>query len=177
MTLRRHGSEQVEDHLELNICRLDATAKARAEVISYTEQKAAKIDDGGGAASMELDAYKAMAKVTQKGRMLQEKATPRRPRATMTRTWFVTCARRKEEPKESKDGYRGPKGKGAKGKPPKSGKGKAHSFEEGAEDQEWPEGEGCCFGPVCCWQREHRGDHLLATGVRVLVRNGLNQHL
>ena len=40
--------EQLEDHLEMNIGRLDTYAKARAEVISYTEQKAAKIDEGKG---------------------------------------------------------------------------------------------------------------------------------
>ena len=43
----------------MNIGCLDTYQKARAEVISYTEQKAAKADvDSGGAAPMELDAFK-----------------------------------------------------------------------------------------------------------------------
>ena len=49
--------EQLEDHLEMNIGRLDTYAKARAEVISYAEQKAAKVEEPG-AVPMELDAFK-----------------------------------------------------------------------------------------------------------------------
>ena len=47
----------LEHHMELNVGRLDTYLKARAEVISYTEQKAAKVDDGGSA-PVELDAFK-----------------------------------------------------------------------------------------------------------------------
>ena len=70
--------EQLEDHLEMNIGRLDTYAKARAEVISYTEQKAAKIDDGGAAP---MDKEKV--------------AKARRRTTTQTRMWSATCARRK----------------------------------------------------------------------------------
>ena len=55
--------ESLEDHLEMNMSRLDTYVKARSEVISYTEQKAFKADaDSGGAAPMELDAFKGNSK-------------------------------------------------------------------------------------------------------------------
>ena len=55
--------DTLEDHLEMNISRLDTYRKARTEVISYTEQKAAKADaHSGGAAPMELDAFKGSSK-------------------------------------------------------------------------------------------------------------------
>ena len=80
--------EQLEDHLEMNIGRLDTYAKARAEVISYTEQKAAKIDDGG-AAPMDLDAFKGNKGGKGKGGKAKRRTT------TRTRMWSATCARRK----------------------------------------------------------------------------------
>ena len=60
----------------MNIGRLDTYAKARAEVISYTEQKAAKIDDGG-AAPMDLEIFKGNKGGKGKGGKGKEK--PRNP--------------------------------------------------------------------------------------------------
>ena len=148
--------ETLEDHLEMNIARLDTYAKTRAEVISYTEQKAAKVDDGG-AAPMELDAFKGKGGKGSKGgrgggnsgggkgqgnpdkdivcRLCQKKGHRK-----------ANCWHAKENggtgktpaPKEPKGGKQ-PKGKG-KGKTGKPGKGKANAFEgEGPEGQEWPE--------------------------------------
>ena len=49
-------SENLEEHLELNIQRFDTYRKTRAEVISFLEQKVSKsLVDDGGAAPMELD--------------------------------------------------------------------------------------------------------------------------
>ena len=61
--------EGLEDHLELNISQLNSYAKVRSEIISYTEQKAAKKDaDSGGAAAMDLDAFKGKSKGKGKSR-------------------------------------------------------------------------------------------------------------
>ena len=39
--------ENLEEHLELNIQRFDTYTKMRTEVVSFLEQKASKVDDGG----------------------------------------------------------------------------------------------------------------------------------
>ena len=39
--------ENSEEHLELNIQRFDTYTKMRIEVVSFLEQKASKVDDGG----------------------------------------------------------------------------------------------------------------------------------
>ena len=46
--------ENLEEHLELNIQRFDSYTKMRTEVVSFLEQKASKVDDGG-AQPMDLD--------------------------------------------------------------------------------------------------------------------------
>ena len=46
--------ENLEEHLELNIQRFDTYTKMRTEVVSFLEQKASKVDDGG-AQPMDLD--------------------------------------------------------------------------------------------------------------------------
>ena len=144
--------EQLEDHLEMKICRLDTYAKARAEVISYAEQKAAKIDDGG-AAPMDLDTFKGNKGGKGKGGKGKEK--PHNPDKDVvchlckkkghrkSACWYAKengDTGKPPEPKEPRAGAKGTKGKkGGKGK----GKRKAHSFEgEGEEEQEWPETEG-----------------------------------
>ena len=147
--------EQLQDHLEMNIGRLDTYAKARAEVISYTEQKAAKIDDGG-AAPMDLDTFKGNKGGKGKGGKGKEKYhNPdkdvvchlcKKKGHRKSACWYAKengGAGKPPEPKEPKAGAKGTKGKkGGKGKGGK-GKGKAHSFEgEGEEEQEWPEGDG-----------------------------------
>ena len=147
--------EQLEDHLEMNIGRLDTYAKARAEVISYTEQKAAKIDDGG-AAPMDLDTFKGNKGGKGKGGKGKEKYhNPdkdvvchlcKKKGHRKSACWYAKengGTGKPPEPKDPKAGAKGTKGKkGGKGKGGK-GKGKAHSFEgEGEEEQEWPEGDG-----------------------------------
>ena len=147
--------EQLEDHLEMNIGRLDTYAKARAEVISYTEQKAAKIDDGG-AAPMDLDTFKGNEGGKGKGGKGKEK--PHNPDKDVvchlckkqghhkSACWYAKengGTGKPPEPKGPRSGAKGAEGKkGGKGKGGK-GKGKAHSFEgEGEEEQGWPEGDG-----------------------------------
>ena len=144
--------EQLEDHLEMNIGRLDTYAKARAEVISYTEQKAAKIDDGG-AAPMDLDTFKGNKGGKGKGGKGKEKYhSPdkdvvchlcKKKGHRKSACWYAKENGGTGKPPERKDPKAGAKGeKGGKGKGGK-GKGKAHSFEgEGEEEQEWPEGDG-----------------------------------
>ena len=46
--------ENLEEHLELNIQRFDSYTKMRTEVVSFLEQKASKVDDGGDQ-PMDLD--------------------------------------------------------------------------------------------------------------------------
>ena len=46
--------ENLEEHLELNIQHFDTYTKMRTEVVSFLEQKASKVDDGG-AQPMDLD--------------------------------------------------------------------------------------------------------------------------
>ena len=130
--------EQLEDHLEMNIGRLDTYAKARAEVISYTEQKAAKIDDGG-AAPMDLDTFKGNKGGKGKGGKGKEKNhNPdkdvvchlcKKKGHRKNACWYAKengGTGKPPEPKEPRAGAKGTKGKkGGKGKGGK-GKGKAH---------------------------------------------------
>ena len=151
--------EALEDHLEMNIARLDTYAKARAEVISYTEQKAAKVDDGG-AAPMELDAFKGKGGKGKGGRGSSSSGGGAKGQRNPDKDVVCDLCQKKGHrksncwyakenggtgkppaPKEPKGGKK-PKGKGGKDKKGKPGKGKAHSFEgEGAYGQEWPEEE------------------------------------
>eukprot|EP00439_Symbiodinium_sp_Y106_P060916 s1290_g9.t1 len=151
--------EALEDHLEMNIARLDTYAKARAEVISYTEQKAAKVDDGG-AAPMELDAFKGKGGKGKGGRGSSSSGGGAKGQRNADKDVVCHLCQKKGHrksncwyakenggtgkppaPKEPKGGKK-PKGKGGKDKKGKPGKGKAHSFEgEGAYGQEWPEEE------------------------------------
>ena len=139
----------------MNIGRLDTYAKARAEVISYTEQKAAKIDDGG-AAPVDLDTFKGNKGGKGKGGKGKEKYhNPdkdvvchlcKKKGHRKSACWHAKengGTGKPPEPKDPKAGAKGTKGKkGGKGKGGK-GKGKAHSFEgEGEEEQEWPQGDG-----------------------------------
>ena len=156
--------ESLEDHMELNIARLDTYAKARAEVISYTEQKAAKADaDSGGAAPMELDAFKGNSKGSKghkgkgKGSKDGGKGNPDKDVVChlcgkkghrKANCWHSKANGGSGQPSaqkggksSSKDGKGNQKGKGGKGQ-----KGRAHALEgegeEGAaEQQEWPEAE------------------------------------
>ena len=121
--------EQLEDHLEMNIGRLDTYAKARAEVISYTEQKAAKIDDGG-AAPMDLDAFKGNKGGKGKGGKGKEKNhNPdkdvvchlcKKKGHRKSACWYAKengGTGKPPEPKEPRAGAKGTKGKkGGKGK-------------------------------------------------------------
>ena len=150
--------ETLEDHLEMNIARLDTCAKARAEVISYTEQKSAKVDDGG-ATPMELDAFKGKGKGGKdtkggKGGGAKGQGNPdkdivcrlcQRKGHRKSNCWYAKENGGTGKPPAPKDpkGGKPSKGKGGKGKGNKPGKGKAHSLEgEGADGQEWPEEEG-----------------------------------
>ena len=161
--------EQLEDHLEMNIGRLDTYAKARAEVISYREQKAAKVDEPY-TVPMELDAFKGKKGAKGGGKTASKaKAGGGNPDKDVvchlckkkghrkSACWYAKengGTGKPPPPKEPKGGKpsggKPPKGKGKGGKGGKTGKGKAHAFEgEGAEDQEWPGEE---------WPEEEQGD-------------------
>ena len=86
--------EQLEDHLEMNMGRLDTYAKARAEVVSYTEQKAAKVDEPG-AVPMELDAFKGTKGAKSPKVEARRLQRPRLVVEARTRTWCVTFAKRR----------------------------------------------------------------------------------
>ena len=140
--------EQLEDHLEMNIGRLDTYAKARAEVISYTEQKAAKVDEPG-AVPMELDAFKGKQGAKGGGKTASKaKAGGGNPDKDVvchlckkkghrkSACWYAKengGTGKPPPPKEPKGGKpsggKQPKGKGKGGKGGKTGKGKAHAFE------------------------------------------------
>ena len=145
--------ESLEDHLEMNIGRLDTYAKARSEVISYTEQKAAKADaDSGGAVPMELDAFKGQPKGGKsggKGGRDQAKGNPDKDIIChhcgkkghrKSNCWQAAKGTGKASKGHGKDSKgHGKDSKGGKAGKAKGGKGKAHVL-EGAdvEQQEWP---------------------------------------
>ena len=132
----------------MNIARLDTYAKARAEVISYTEQKAAKADaDSGGAAPMELDAFKGQPKGGKAGGRKGKDSSKGNPDKDIVchhcgkkghRKSNCWQAAKGSSSKGGKGSGKDSKGQGKVGKG-KGGKGKAHVL-EGAdvERQEWP---------------------------------------
>eukprot|EP00435_Cladocopium_sp_Y103_P011381 s4126_g3.t1 len=143
--------ENLEDHLELNIGRLDTYAKMRSEVVSYTEQKYAKTDaESGGAAPMELDAFKGKGTKGKGGKGGKGKGQDKSKDKDIVCHLCQKKGHRKADcwhnpanggsgkPQAKPKGQNDSKDKGAKGK---GKKGKAHTL-EGEEDQQWPAEEG-----------------------------------
>ena len=161
--------ESLEDHLEMNMSRLDTYVKARSEVISYTEQKAFKADaDSGGAAPMELDAFKGNSKGSSKGNKggkgKGKDGNKNNPDKDVVchlcgkkghrkaNCWHAKANGGSGQPPSQK-GNSQPNTKNGKGKGQQKGKGqgkgskgKAHALEGEAEgdqaaEQEWPDGD------------------------------------
>eukprot|EP00435_Cladocopium_sp_Y103_P041893 s579_g11.t1 len=143
--------ENLEDHLELNIGRLDTYAKMRSEVVSYTEQKYAKTDaESGGAAPMELDAFKgkgAKGKGSKGGKGKgQDKSKDKDIACHLCQKkghgkadcWHNPANGGSGKPQAKPKGQSDSKDKDVKGK---GKKGKAHTL-EGEEEQQWPAEEG-----------------------------------
>eukprot|EP00435_Cladocopium_sp_Y103_P030290 s1121_g7.t1 len=143
--------ENLEDHLELNIGRLDTYAKMRSEVVSYTEQKYAKTDaESGDAAPMELDAFKGKGAKGKGGKGGKGKGQDKsKDKDTVCHLcqkkghrkadcWHNPANGGNGKPQAKPKGQNDSKDKSAKGK---GKKGKAHTL-EGEEDQQWPAEEG-----------------------------------
>ena len=153
--------EGLEDHLELNISQLNSYAKVRSEIISYTEQKAAKKDaDSGGAAAMDLDAFKGKSKGKGKSRdgkggnpdkdLVCHYCQKKGHRKADCWSFKASSSSSQSTTQKAGTASKGKDGKGKrKGKDKgkgKGGKGKAHALEgegekDGAEGQERPEDE------------------------------------
>ena len=105
--------ENLEEHLELNIQRFDSYTKMRTEVVSFLEQKASKVDDGG-AQPMDLDF------VQGKGKGKPSNTKPLCYYCNKPGHLARDCRLKQSE---SSNAQKGSKGKSSKGSPKGSSKG------------------------------------------------------
>lgn len=144
--------ENLEEHLELNVQRLDTYEKMRAEVVSYTEQKSSKAEvDHGGAMPMDLSVAKGSGKSAE--RFQGNCHICGKPGHKAAQCWSKGKSKDGKGSSKGKTSSKGDKGGKGKGKGKKGGgkKGKYHSAEgeaepegewQGEEDGEWPTTEG-----------------------------------
>ena len=135
--------ENLEEHLELNVQRLDTYEKMRAEVVSYTEQKSSKAEvDHGGAMPMDLSVAKGSGKSAEK--FQGNCHTCGKPGHKAAQCWYKGKSKDGKGTSKGKTSSKGDKGGKGKGKG-KKGSGKKQGKYHSAEGEEEPEGE---------WQEE-----------------------